>query len=940
MAKLSKKVIITGRDIIKGAVTSNNFNNNLIFDAMPWQMVNLEDKTDEWKEWVADYFEWVGLRQVYSKHKRYIKNRRMAAGILDMDDYMVGGNHDINDYNYLNPLVASDTEVSDPLRKFYPIIPAFIKVLDGEFLKRDLQVHVTCTDRETENDKLKYKMQMVNDIVMKKAMADKTKALQTLGLAPQSEDFQKQLDSEKQLVASQQKYKKYRHILEKFGQSVINKEYERFNMAELEREAFIETICNAEQAWHLDMMEDGFRVEFLDNAYTFNHTSSNVKYYSKGDYFGFFENVTVGDIINKDGKRLKTEDYDRLQETISQLSNSAISGSNGFLTDAEKGMPNAYYDSSKPYPEATNVPMAQYWQNETLKNLKDPINYSAFDLQNMVNGQNKVSFDEPKMFRKMRLYFRSQRKIGWLVKKNKQGMVEFQDWIDENFVVTEEPIYDKSLILEETADNLIYGEHIQWEWTNEWRHIMKISANYSHPFWKTVGITSFEPIYIDGERIKYQFAGDSDNNMDIDPPFEGRQYKMKGVRPISEVELLAPFQITHNIAMNRVPDIMFDDIGLALAINKLTLPVDRPGIESSGDPIQDMMDNLHKTKVFDFNVDRELIREQGNAAPIIPQVLNLSRIQEGMQYLDLAGKLKEMAGETIGISRQRMAQAKASESATQTTAGINYSETQTEPLFHQHIVEFMPRVYQKIIEAAGFYCSISQAARDYYQTTDEGDAMIQLENRNGNPPRYNIKCTSSIKDKEIKQKLEQIFMQNNTTGTDMYDLALGVIENSPTEILDNLRLAKIDREQKEQQKYQQDMAAQKQAEDAATAKQKEQQDFDARENELDRESAERISVNRGLGGVQSDTNNDGKIDAYQNMQMEFKKLQENNSQTNIASKLKLDMQSHLDDLNIKEKQMLSRQAIEQKKLALALANQNSHDDKKLNKEIAKKQKVV
>ena len=45
MAHLSKKVILTGKDLIKGAVTSNNFNNNLIFDSMPWQMVDLEDKT-------------------------------------------------------------------------------------------------------------------------------------------------------------------------------------------------------------------------------------------------------------------------------------------------------------------------------------------------------------------------------------------------------------------------------------------------------------------------------------------------------------------------------------------------------------------------------------------------------------------------------------------------------------------------------------------------------------------------------------------------------------------------------------------------------------------------------------------------------------------------------------------------------------------------------
>ena len=265
MAKLTKKVIITGRELIKGAVTSNNLNNNLLYEAMPWQMVDLEDKTQEWKEWVADYFEWVGLKQVFAKNKKVIKNRRIASGILDLEDYEVGNVESVpNDFNYLNKTVMNGCEVNDPLRKFYPIIPSFIKVLDGEFIKRDLQVYVTCIDRDTENDKLKYKMEMVNKILMEKAIQDMQKSLVSLGITEADPKYKEQLDGAKQLIETQQKYRKYRHIFEIFGQSVINKDYERFKMAELEREAFIETICNAEQAWHLDMLEDRYVVEFLD----------------------------------------------------------------------------------------------------------------------------------------------------------------------------------------------------------------------------------------------------------------------------------------------------------------------------------------------------------------------------------------------------------------------------------------------------------------------------------------------------------------------------------------------------------------------------------------------------------------------------------------------------------------------------------------------------
>lgn len=957
MAKLSKDVIVTGRQIIKGAMTSNKLNNNLLYDCMPWQMVNLDDKTQEWKEWVADYFEWIGLRQVFTKQKSIIKNRRMASGLLDMEDYQSNGD---SQYNYLNKYILPEDAPNDPLTKFYPIVPPFIKVLDGEFLKRDLKVYVTCVDRQTEDDKLQYKMDQVNQIVLKDAIAKKQKALQEMGLTQisdedmqnippeqqqqaqqQNQQYSQEIDATKELVTSQQKYKKYRHVFEDFGQLVVNKDYERFHMGELEREAFIETLCNAEEAWHIDMMEDNYKIEFLDNSKTFHHKSRDVKYYSDGDYFGWFEDVTVGDIINKIGTRLSENDINTLQESVKNLSNTNISSGIGILTDAEKGFPNAYFDKSKPYPDSrTNVPMEQYYQNEIVRDLaSNTANFSSTDVSNMFMQNRRLSLDEPKMFRMMRLYFRSQRKIGWLVKKDRSGNVVYQDWIDENFKITVDPIYDNSLVKTNSAENLIYGEHVDWNWGNEWRHIIKISSNFSHPFWQAKGLDSFTPIYIDGEPIKYHFSGKKDNPFEVYPPFEGVQYKMKGVRPVPFVELVAPFQIMHNIAMNKVPDIMFDDIGLALAINKLAITSNRPGVEAGVDPLEDFMNNLRTNKIADINVDRELIREQGNAAPIFPQILNLSRIEEGIKYMNLAGALKEMAGETIGISRQRLAQAKASETATQTNAGINYSETQTEPLFHQHIVEFMPRVYQRMIEAAQYYCTISESARAFYQTSTEGNAFLEVENLDGVARTYSVICTSDVKEAEIKAKLEQLFMNNNTTDTSMYDLALGVTNSSPAEIMENLRMAKIQKEQEQEQQYEREQAQQKQAEDAAIEKQREQQDFISSENQKNRESAEQIAITRALGGLQSDNNKDGSLDAYENLQAQMKQMQINLGQQNVQSKLQFDMKKHNDDMNYKDKDLLARNSIEQKKLAVALVNSNKSTDKKLSREVAKKQKI-
>ena len=949
---MANDFVVKGREIIKGATINKNFNNNLLYDAMPWQMVNLEDKTSEWKEWNADYFEWIGLREVDNKYKRIIKNRMLASGILDMEDYTIGN----EGQSYLNSLISKE---ETPLKKFYPLIPPFINVLHGEFIKRDIKVFVTCIDRETQDEKLQYKTDMLNKILIEAALKRKQQALAEMGIQPVNpeqlqemtpeqqqqaqeinERYVQEMETERKIVETERKYKKYRHALEEFGQIVLNRDITRFSMEEKIVEAFIESICNAEVAFHLDMLEDDYVPEFIDNALTFSHKSDSVKYYSEGDYFGWFEYMSVGDIINRHGRRLKEEDFKVLQESVKNFADSNFS-SVGLIPDQFRNQPGMYYDTSKPYPKGkTDLAKYQFLQNETISDILTNTTLSSDQLAYIYGNQSKTKSITPKLFRVMRCYFRSQRKIGWLIRKNKAGQITFQGWVDENYKVTEKPIYDFSLTKDKTEENLVYGEHIDWTWTNEWRHVIKINLNNDHPYWKKQEMgENFKPIYIDGDPIQYNFTGKSASPFEVHPPFEGTQYKMKGVRPVSMVETLSGFQIWANIAFNKIPDIMFDDIGLALAINKATIPLNNPGMESAGDPLENSMENLRVNKVFDFTVDREIIREQGNAAPLVPQVLNLSRIQEGLQYKQLLSELKTEAGEVIGISRQRLAQAKASESATQTQAGINYSETQTEYFFDRFSNEFMPRIYQKMIEAAMYYASISGTARAAYQTSEEGNVLLELEDLQGTFRQYLVTCQYNSRIKEVQQKLETLFMNNNTTGTHMYDLALGVSESNPATIMENLRKSKAKMEQQQEEEAQRQQQMQQQAEEAATQRQREL--FEHQENiqRMRDESQERQAMIRALGGLQSDNDKDGQLDAYENLQLHIQQMQNSIQNQMGQSTLDFKKKQHQDNMDYQNRALSVKESIEQKKLAAALANQNSKDDKALNKQIAKKQGV-
>jgi len=277
-AKLTQKLIVTSRDIIKGAVTKFN-NNNFLLNVSPWQMVSLEEKTNDWFKWNMDWFESIGWVQMNKEHKKVIKNRKMAAGILDPEDYTQG-----SDYNELVDIVENGRK--DPLQMFYPLAPPVINVLRGEFLKRDNKMQITCVDPQSISDKLEYKESLVEDIVMQNAIQLKQQALERLGILesnPQTKDqYSSELENVKKLQEANKKFKSYKHRMEEWGQHILNVDSERFNMEELELEAFTESLCNSKEFWHIDLLEDDYKIEFLDNSHCFWHKSHNVKYISDG----------------------------------------------------------------------------------------------------------------------------------------------------------------------------------------------------------------------------------------------------------------------------------------------------------------------------------------------------------------------------------------------------------------------------------------------------------------------------------------------------------------------------------------------------------------------------------------------------------------------------------------------------------------------------------
>jgi hypothetical protein len=412
----------------------------------------------------------MGYQQVLQRAPKIHKNRDMGSGIMDIRDYVTG--------DIANALDINDLNGEEIIKQNHPLAPPIVNVLIGEFLKRDNKIQVYCNDSETISDKLKYKNDLVNQTISEFIKDEFSRKLQSKGieqidpavlqnpnLTPEQRAkieemnaaYNNEMKLSEKLIDSETKFKNYKHRMEEFGQHVINRDFGRFRMHELELDGFRESLYNSASFFHIDLLENDYKVEFLDNAKCFYQKSPNIKYISDGDYFGWFTQMTDGDIINKFGPLLKESDFDTIKAVQEHYITAHTNGI--FLTDQEKDMPGAYYDATKPNPYGyIDRVRNEYNLDKQFKN--EVANFNNESVDDLINKQRKDNSVYKKLFSVMRAYFKSQRKIGWLVKINKSGDVEFSGWVDETFKVTEKPVYDNSLLTTKTKDNLIYGEHV------------------------------------------------------------------------------------------------------------------------------------------------------------------------------------------------------------------------------------------------------------------------------------------------------------------------------------------------------------------------------------------------------------------------------------------------------------------------------------------------
>lgn len=884
----------------------------------PIQFISAKKKDANWAAWNLDWLEVQGMNFLKQNSRKMLKNYKLAKGIIDKTDYIV---EEDNEYKDLVDVLTKEDESALEL-KFYPIIPSVINVLSGEFSKRYSKVQFRAVDDLSYNEMLEQKRTQIEENLLADAANKMILNMLEMGADMEDPEIQKRLAPEnlKTLPEIEEFFSKdYRSLVEEWATHQTTVDEERFKMAELEERGFRDMLITDREFWHFRMMEDDYDVELWNPVLTFYHKSPDTRYISESNYVGKLDLMTVADVIDKYGYLMDEKQLRSLQEIHPK--SGAQYQLNGYQNDG------AYYDATKSHSWNTDSPSLSYRQfmsnTQHGKTLGDDI------LNKILNeGEDLPTWGESSLMRVSTIYWKTQRKVGHLVKITEDGEV-FQEIIDETYIITEKPIYDTSLFKNKNKENLLYGEHIDWIWINETWGGVKLGPNLPMT-WRTEASDNISPIYLGINkahpgRIPFQFKGDS-TLYGCKLPVEGRVFSDRNTRSTSLIDLMKSFQIGYNMVNNQIADILVDELGTIIMFDQNALPRHSMG-EDWG------KGNYSKAFVAmkDFQMlplDTSITNTENATNFNHYQTLNMEQTGRLMSRIQLANYFKQQAFESIGINPQRLGAPIAQETATGVTQALNQSYAQTEVYFTQHCDHLMPRVHQMRTDLSQYYHSKNPSIRLSYTSSEAEKVNFTMNGTDLLLRDFNVFATTKTNHRQTLEQLKQLAMQNNTSGASIYDLGNIIKSHSVAEVTDILKDAETKQSELREQEMQQQREMQEKELQARTEEYQMKLQSELDENEKERQKDITVAEIRAAGYGATVDINENKVSDYQDAMKDIRSSNERREDFNFKrEQASIKNSAENSKLQIKREELNAKREIADKQLQIARENKNKYDFK-------------
>lgn len=780
---------------------------------MPPQQIPLKKKLEKdnlWGKKCMDVLEQVASSQIQENYK-LIENYEMVKGHFIPTHYF-------GDAGYKSMLQQLSEELELPhYLRHYDIISPVINTLSGELQKRPDLLRVKAWDEFSKNEYLNKKTDLIKQYISSIIDKQVDEKLREQGIdestlifesEEQEEEFKKFKESTRQALTLPQiqdyMTTEYRTAAEIWAESMLELNEQRYNLKEKEKIEFEDMLVADRCFRHFYLTPMGYEQETWNPVNTFFHKSPEVVEVENGDYVGRQFYGTPSDIIDRYGHKMTLEQIEQLEQHLLKEDK---------RWNEAPGYDYVYKNYMMPFQGFQGYDIARSTMGHPgSENGTNPYGIPFVDGAHLNTIGSSFYSDRLGMFLITEGYWMSQKKIGYYT------------YIDEETGVLTSKLVDENVILTEGVVEI-------YEPTNTQKDINTVCWTYVNEVWQGTKINvpnadlsdkhNTNAIYLDLHPLPFQLKGDI-NPYNAKLPVCGQVFSTRNSRSMSLVDLMKPYQIGFNVAMNQVYQLMEKEVGAFIVFDINMLPDSKDwGGEDSWEKWMLVAKNLGM-----LPADTSPANTKGASAAAggqFPKVLNLDLASQMMSRINLAQIFKKFALEQIGFNDYRLGNFNQSSTATGIEEGQNRSFAQTESLFTM-FYNYIKRCKRMDLDMAQYVQSNESDITLNYIKSDLQTAFIKISGTDLLTADLHIYVSNSQEFLRQLEALRQLGLQN-TTQMSEDNLAELVTSNSPSFIKKKLKDAVAKREEMQAQQMQQQ---QQQIEQQGQIEQMKQQKEDER----------------------------------------------------------------------------------------------------------------
>lgn len=885
-------------------------------DLLPPQSIPLKDKMAKgnrkdgeksWREQCMDSLEAIGKSQ-FNGNLKLIENYEMIKGRFIYNHYF-----HTEGYEGMIEQLSAEFEMPNYL-KHYDIISQVTNTLSGEWQKRPDLFKVRQVGDSAANEYLRTKLDLTKEYVTQNITAEINKKLIALGVDLEKDDFQSEEEAQQYGQQIEQARQQMTPLqiqnfmdtdfltqAEIWGQHQKEYDKELYALEEKEKVEFEDMLVADRCFRHFYITPTGYSQETWNPVNVFFHKSSDVTYIEDGDYVGRIFNLSINTIIDRYGYLMSKEDFQRI--------NGIYKKDKTKWKDSEYNW--VYNNYMMPFQGYPAVDIMKQSVGKPFNGSDIPEADASFF--SSLGDNNNMFTERQGYYFVTEAYWKTQKKIIKLTYQDQETGAVIITLVDENYIIPED--FTES-------DGMFTDEH----------DINTYCETYVNEVWKGIKINTGvdknlnKDLYLAVGPNDFQFKGDI-NIYGCKLPVCGQIFSVRNSRSMSLVDLMKPYQVGYNVAINQLYQLAEKEIGMFAIMDVNMFPNSKDwGGEDSWGKWMLIAKNLGMlpADTSPANIQSSLAATGG----FLPKIMDLNVAGQMVSRMNIAKFFEEQALKQVGFNQYRTGAYSAESTAAGVEAGQAASYNQTESYF-TNFSNYLRRCYNMGLGIAQFVQSQKEDITFTYVKSDLSRAFIKILGADLLLCDLGVFVSNSQENNRQLEMMRRFAMENNTAGMSPVDVADVITMNSPQEIRRHLKVSydKLMASQAQQQQAQQKAIEGDQALKQA-AMQEEARQFDAlMENNLDRvRLAKGADIINTVDDVPEPTDNTAEnqfkesqanaTNDIQQQKLELDKIKTANAREDSAAKVATAQSRIAADIQIQNKETETARILKNKEIAI------------------------